>query len=108
MGKPNVHQRFTLEEGFNGLWKMAERVTRMASSWKLLKELKSEGIAVREVESHAWTRSRNRMSKMGKDTSQMTKGQYNVMMKRDKKYIGRQMEIRVSQAKEDWLDCKQE
>merc|ERR1711954_113793 len=38
----------------------------------------------------------------------MTKGQYNVMMKRDKRYIGRQMEIRVSQAKEDWLECKQE
>ena len=48
------------------------------------------------------------MSKRGKDTSMMKKGHYSVMMKRDRRFVDRQMEIRVSQAKEDWYECKQE
>ena len=69
----NIQYQFTSNEGTNSVWRMAEKVTRTAASRKFLEQLKREEIGVKEVASHAWIRSRNRMSKKGKDIGMMKK-----------------------------------
>ena len=97
-----------MRTGTTGLWNLGRKTVKMALSWKLLTDLAQEGIGVNEVEAQAWTRTWNRETKKGKRLSNIKKGIYCGQLKRDKAYICKMMEIRSSQAREDWVSVRKE
>ena len=110
MGVSQNHheQTVNVRTGTTGLWNLGRKTVKMALSWKLLTDLAQEGIGVNEVEAQAWTRTWNRETKKGKRLSNIKKGIYCGQLKRDKAYICKMMEIRSSQAREDWVSVRKE
>ena len=91
--------------GLTGLWKNSERTNNLALAWKFLEDLATEEISVNEVESLAWKGVANREVKKGKEWPRK-RWKYDENLKRDPKYIVREMRERANQAKEDWLEMK--
>ena len=78
----------------------------MALSWKFLEDVAKEGIGTNEVEMKAWIRSANQEVKKGKERPTLDKGRYDLKFRRDRKYIGNEMKLRVEQAREDWSELR--
>ena len=92
--------------GSTGLWRLSQKMTTMALSWKLLQDLEEQKIGVNEVEAEAWKRQANREVKKGKEWPKGRRGRYEGDLRRDEKYIEKQMRIRAQQAKEDWQEAR--
>ena len=78
----------------------------MATAWKYLARLQESGLALNEVESQAWNRQANRMSKLGTGRHTLQKGRYGKEIQRDEKYVQHEMQERIRQAKEDWWQVR--
>ena len=93
------------QAGYHGLWKLSQKMTNLALSWKFLQDVQEENIGVNEVEYDAWRREANREEKKG-NARPKKKGQYSETFRRNGRYVKKQMEIRVGESNEDWEEAR--
>ena len=94
--------------GSTGLWKLGQKTSRLALSWKFMEDLAREGVGNNEVELRAWKRSANREVKKGKEWPKLDTGRYDREFTRDRKYVRMVMKTRAEHAKEDWIHVRKE